>query len=215
MALTDKEILALKPMARKYKVFDDDGLFLVVHPRGGRYWYLKCHIDSRPHEVAFGTYPTVTLKLAREKRDDARQQLARGLNPKLEKKASKAARAILFEDVAEEWVRLMSRPVNEGDGEEFKAAGGNDANVASRAALDPATIKKHRWLLDTYLNTAVGKWPIAQISAQQLLPLLKRIEQEGKRDQLREGGEENPSGTDEDGCSAHRAAQKTGHRDPL
>ena len=118
-ALTDKEILALKPMARKYKVFDDDGLFLVVHPRGGRYWYLKCHIDSRPHEVAFGTYPTVTLKLAREKRDDARQQLARGLNPKLEKKASKAARAILFED--------QGRHLLPDDRQEAPAAAGDRA----------------------------------------------------------------------------------------
>lgn len=38
MALTDKEIQALKPQSKKYKVFDGDGLYLAVHPKGGRYW---------------------------------------------------------------------------------------------------------------------------------------------------------------------------------
>jgi hypothetical protein len=92
MPLTDREILALKPTPKKYKVFDGDGLFIVVHPRGGKYWYMKYHIAGRPHEVAFGTYPSVSLKHAREKRDEARQQLARGLNPRLEKKAVNEAR---------------------------------------------------------------------------------------------------------------------------
>ena len=46
--LTDKEILALKPREKKYKVFDADGLFLVVHPKGGKYWYLKYHCGGGP-----------------------------------------------------------------------------------------------------------------------------------------------------------------------
>jgi hypothetical protein len=54
MALTDKEIQSLKPRAKKYKVFDGDGLYLLVHPRGWKYWYMKYHIAARPHEVAFG-----------------------------------------------------------------------------------------------------------------------------------------------------------------
>jgi hypothetical protein len=87
VALTDKEILALKPQAKKYKVFDGDGLHLVVHPEGGKYCYLKYHTGGRPQEVAFGAYAKVSLKLARKRRDEARQQLARGLNPRLEKKA--------------------------------------------------------------------------------------------------------------------------------
>ena len=47
--------------------------------------------------------------------------------------------------------------------------------------LDPETRRKHRWLIDNYLNPALGKWPIAQITTQQLLPVLKRIEQDGWR----------------------------------
>jgi Arm DNA-binding domain len=55
--LTDKEILALKPQAKKFKVFDEDGLYSLVHPKGGKYWYMKYHLAGRPQEVAFGNLP--------------------------------------------------------------------------------------------------------------------------------------------------------------
>ena len=169
MALTDKEIQALKPQVKRYKVFDGDGLYLLVHPNGGKYWYLKYHVSARPQEVSFGTYPAVSLKLARERRVEARQQLARGLNPRLEKKTAREARTVFFAGIAEEWIRMMSTPAK------TEEEGG-----PVRAVLDPATLKKHRWLVDTYLNPALGTWPMAQLSTQQLLPVLKRIEQEGK-----------------------------------
>ncbi len=167
MALTDKEIQALKPKEKKYKVFDGDGLYLLVHPRGWKFWYMKYHIVARPHEVSFGAYPAVSLKLARERRDEARQQLAQGLNPRLEKKIAREARSLVFAGVAEEWLGMMATPVQNGSG---------------GSALDPVTQRKHRWLVDTYLNPALGKWPIAQITAQQLLPVLKHIEETGKHE---------------------------------
>ena len=168
MALTDKEIQNLEPKDRKYKVFDGGGLYLLIHPTGGKYWRMKYHIHARPFEVGFGSYPAVSLKLARHYRDEARQQLAHGLNPQLQKKANREARGITFADVAEEWIQMMSAPAKaNGDG-------------SARTPLDPATVKKHRWLVDTYLNPRLGKSPMAQITAQELLPLLKQIEEEGK-----------------------------------
>jgi Arm DNA-binding domain len=107
MALTDKEIQALKPREKRYTVTDGDGLYLLVNPAGGKYWYLKYSIGGRPQEVVFGAYPAVSLKLAREKRQDARQQLARGLNPRLEKKRTRTAAVVMFEGIAEEWLRMM------------------------------------------------------------------------------------------------------------
>jgi integrase len=169
MALTDKEIQSLKHGPKKYKVFDGDGLYLLIHPKYGKYWYLKYHIDARPYEVALGTYPAVSLKLARERREEARQQLARGLNPKVVKRAARESRSVLFSGVAEEWIKMMSTP-----------AKANEESGISRTVLDPATVKKHRWIVDHYLNPALGKWPMAQITAQQFLPLLKAIEEEGK-----------------------------------
>jgi len=60
--------------------------------------------------VSFGTYPAVSLKLARERRVEARQQLARGLDPRLEKKMAREARTVFFAGVAEEWIQMMSTP---------------------------------------------------------------------------------------------------------
>lgn len=167
MALTDKEIQALKPADKRYKVTDGDGLYLLVNPAGGKYWYMKYSLGGRPQEVVFGAYPAISLKVAREKRQDARQQLARGLNPRLEKKRMRSAGTVMFQGIADEWLRMMSTPAKNG-------------NDASQAALDPATAKKHRWIVETYLNPKLGKWPLAEISAQELLPVLKCIEDDGK-----------------------------------
>ena len=169
MALTDKEIQALKPKDKKYKVADADGLYLLIHPKYGKYWYFKYHIGGRPQEVAFGTYPEVSLKLAREKREEARQQLLKGLNPRIVKKNVREARSVLFGGIADEWIKMMSTPG------EFNPEGG-----VTRTVLDPATVKKHCWIVDNYLNPAFGKSPIAQISAQEFLPLLKGIEEQGE-----------------------------------
>ena len=169
MGLTDKEIQSLKRGPKKYKVFDGDGLYLLIHPKFGKYWYLKYHIDARPYEVALGTYPAVSLKLARERREEARQQLAKGLNPKVVKRAARESRSVLFSGIAEEWIQMMSAP-----------AKAHEDGAIARSVLDPATVKKHRWIVDHYLNPTLGKWPIAQVSAQQFLPLLKAIEEEGK-----------------------------------
>ena len=54
MALTDKEIQALKPADKRYKVTDGDGLYLLVNPAGGKYWYMKYSLGGRPQEVVFG-----------------------------------------------------------------------------------------------------------------------------------------------------------------
>jgi integrase len=170
MTLTDKEVQALKPQPKKFKIFDGDGLYVLVHPKGGKYWYMKYHIAGRPHEVAFGTYPRVTLKAARERRDAARQQLAQGLNPRLEKKNARQTHRIHFAEIAEEWVAMLSGIVQKSNGE------------SAKSALDPATVKKHRWLIDTYLNPALGAWPMAHITSQELLSLLKSIENDGKRE---------------------------------
>jgi hypothetical protein len=134
VALTDKEILGLKPQAKKFKVFDGDGLYLLVHPKGGKYWYMKYHLASRPQEIAFGTYPAVSLKLARERRDEARQQLARGLNPRLEKKVAKEARTVFFAGVAEEWVQMISgraRPEGGHERVDRQASYGSKRSVLS------------------------------------------------------------------------------------
>ena len=66
--LTDKQISAVRPGEKKYKLFDEKGLFLLVVPHGGKYWKFKYTRAGRAHEVALGAYPEVSLKVARDRR---------------------------------------------------------------------------------------------------------------------------------------------------
>src|SRR4051812_25229206 len=108
MALTDKKIVSTKPAAKPTKLFDEKGLFLLVQPSGGKLWRLKYRFHGRENKLTLGTYPEVSLKEARKRRDEARTLLAEGIDPSAHKKASEeAARlhaATTFDLVAEEYL---------------------------------------------------------------------------------------------------------------
>jgi len=89
VALADKQIRAARPGEKKYKLFDEKGLFLLVVPRGGKYWKFKYTRAGRAHEVALGAYPGVSLKVARDRRDEERRRLAQGEDPAEHKRAAK------------------------------------------------------------------------------------------------------------------------------
>ena len=79
------------------------GLHLLIKPNGSRLWRLKCGVDGREKLLSFGMYPEVSLKLARERRDEARLIIRRAIDPAAQRKAEKVADAETFEAVAREW----------------------------------------------------------------------------------------------------------------
>ena len=93
MALTDRQIKALKPQMTAYKATDSGGLYLLVHPNGSKYWRWKYRITEqgkRKEKVAaLGVYPEVSLGEARSKRDEWKQKLSLGIDPNQEKKIAK------------------------------------------------------------------------------------------------------------------------------
>jgi hypothetical protein len=91
MPLTDKAILEAKSATKARKLFDGDGLYIEVAPSGGKLWRLKYRFSGREKRLAFGAYPGISLKVAREKRDMARAMLAAGVDPGEHRKAEKAA----------------------------------------------------------------------------------------------------------------------------
>ena len=106
MPLTDTAIKALKPKVKQYKQADEKGLFLIVRPNGGKWWRLKYRFDGKEKLLALGTYPAVSLKLARERRDEARELLAAGIDPgqaRKEAKEERAAAVAAVAAVAREW----------------------------------------------------------------------------------------------------------------
>lgn len=158
--LTAVAIKNAKGRAKAYKLTDCDGLFLYVTPNGGRYWRMNYRHLGKQKTLAFGVYPYTGLAEARDQRDAARKVLARGDDPaeqiKLEKIAAEVAASNSFKAVADEWLVKVEREGRSG-----------------------VTMKKLRWLLD-FINEAIGKRPIASISAQELLVMLRKMEGKGR-----------------------------------
>lgn len=105
--LTEKELQALAPRAKAYKVFDKDGLFVLVHPNGGKYWRFKYYLAGKERIYAIGTYPEISLKQARQETLNLRAKVRGGADPAIEKQLSKKRLQVdhenTFEAVARHW----------------------------------------------------------------------------------------------------------------
>lgn len=117
------------------KLFDGGGLYLLVKPNGARLWRLKYRYGGVEKLLALGSYPEISLRRAREKRDEARQLLDRNIDPSAHRKAQRRAEKLNRDDtlttVAEEW---FSHYIDE--------------RAKSNKPLAEKTIEKIRWLLN-------------------------------------------------------------------
>ena len=165
MALTNTTIKAARHKEKPYKLYDEKGLYLSIEPTGGRLWRWKYQWDGKEKKLAFGSFPEVGLKYARERRDEARSLLAAGVDPGQKKKADKRARVLqaanTFKAVAEEFIAKRERE-----------------------DLAAVTLAKARWLLNM-LVPQIGARPIAQISAAELLAALRTVERRGNLETAR------------------------------
>jgi hypothetical protein len=85
--LTESELRAIKPVRYLRKVTDGRGLYLLVTPRGGRWWRFAYRFAQKGKTLALGTYPDVPLERARSRHEFARDLLAHGVDPSELKKA--------------------------------------------------------------------------------------------------------------------------------
>ncbi|MDY7546752.1 tyrosine-type recombinase/integrase [Glaciimonas sp. CA11.2] len=159
MPLTDIEVRKSKPREKTYRVSDGKGMYLEITPTGARYWRLKYRHLGKEKRLALGVYPEVTIKDARVKRDAARILLSQGLDPGAEKKAKKiaavASATSSFESVAREWFSKYA----------------------------PNWVASHSDKIIRRLERDIFPWlgsrPISEISAPELLDVLRRIEKRG------------------------------------
>lgn len=107
--LTQARINTSKPADRAYKVFDSDGLFLLVKPSGAVGWRVRYRWNGRERQLSVGPYPAISLAQARERRDALRTQLRSGADPSRVRKEDRAAHANSFREVAKEW--LAKQPI--------------------------------------------------------------------------------------------------------
>lgn len=172
MALTDTAVRNARPGAKPIKLYDERGLFLLVSLAGGKWWRFTYRFDGKHKTLSLGVYPDVTLKDARDRRDELRKQLANGVDPGAHRKAKKATRveqaANSFEVIAREWFAKHS------------------PNWA------PSHADKIIQRLEKDVFPWMGGRPIAEITAPEILVVLRRIENRGALD------------------TAHRAQQNCG-----
>ena len=107
MARPDLRFRNAKPQEKPFKLSDEQGLYLLVNPSGGKYWRLKYRLDGKEKLLALGVYPAVTLETARDLRDKARALVANGADPvkaKHDEARTREAETIdTFELIAREW----------------------------------------------------------------------------------------------------------------
>jgi integrase len=157
MRLNDRVCKTAKPRSTPYRLADGQGLYLEVMPNGSKYWRCKYRFGGKEKRLALGVYPIVGLKDARTKRDDARRQIANGVDPGFAKRAAKTtqAGADSFEAIAREWLEQTS---------------------AKRVQSTNDTIKAR---VKDDLLPWIGKRPIKDITAPELLAVLRRVEARG------------------------------------
>lgn len=150
---------------KPYKLADSGGLYLLVTPQGGRYWRLNYRHSGRYKTMALGVFPDVSLADARRERDGARKLLAADEDPIARRKRDEVeatlSSAATFRAVAEEWSVKVEK---EG-----------------RATV---TLAKIKWLLD-FAYPMIGERPIADISALELLAVLRSVEGRGRYESAR------------------------------
>jgi integrase len=156
--LTATAVKQAKPRTKAYSLSDGGWLYLFVKPNGTKAWRFNYRINGKQKTLAIGIYPDISLKAARDKHKEARENLANGIDPNAAKQAQKAADqgafANSFEVVALEWLQKRGAKSEGGD-------------------------KRLNRLLQKDLFPYIGKRPISKITSPDLLKALRRIESRG------------------------------------
>ena len=164
--LTDSAIRAAKPKTgQTVKLSDGGGLQLWVQPSGSKLWNLAYRFAGKQRKLAIGSYPRIGSKEARAKREEAKKMLASGFDPSQQKRLGKLAsenqKADTFEAISRE---VLEKKRREGKSE--------------------ATVSKAEWLFD-FATPALGPRPIAEITAPEVLAVLRQVESAGRLETAR------------------------------
>jgi len=165
MALTDVTIRQAPPREKEYKIGDAGGLYLLIRPGGSKLWRMKYRTGGREQKLSFGAWPSVSLREARLRRDEARVEIGRGGNPARRKRIERIEQEI-------------------GAGNTFAEVAAEYIGKCEQEGYAETTLTKARWFLDI-LSPGIGSTPVAEVSPHELLAALRRIERKGHRESAR------------------------------
>ncbi|MBE1162338.1 tyrosine-type recombinase/integrase [Dyella acidiphila] len=163
MALTDTAVRKAKPADKPYKLTDGDGLYLLVNPNGSKWWRFDYRFAGKRKTLSMGIYPDTGLAEAREKRDQARKQVAMQNDPGALRRAEKIAgverAANSFEVIAREWLEVK------------------------RSEWTPGQFDKERLRLENHAFPRIGALAITGIGVAEIRPLLAHLVKQGHIEQ--------------------------------
>ncbi len=162
--LTEARIRHAKSKEKPYKLRDGRGLYLLVTPAGARLWRFRYRQPGtaragrgcRESMLGLGAYPDVSLKMARDRRDDARKLIAAGADPAAVRRAERIGQENTVEAVTKEWL--------------------------AKQRFSPATLEKAEWTFQDLIFPYLGSKPVAQVTAAEILAVLRRLEARGKHE---------------------------------
>ena len=160
--LSDVFLKKIKNTSSQKRFSDGGGLFIQVSPNGTKLWRMAYRFGGKQKLLSFGAYPAVSLKRARQLRDEAKEQLAAGIDPGVHKKALKAATELKhqnsFEVVAREWFEKNTN----------RWAQSNSSKVIAR--------------LENDLFPFIGSIPVSDLKAPDILKTIQKIASRGALD---------------------------------
>lgn len=160
MALSDTTVRQARITGNDYTIGDTDGLALNVTARGGKIWRFRYYWAGVQKRMSLGSYPQISLKEARARRDEARALVAQGINPyehrKQQRRAVRFAAEHTFEAVFNQWVEFRRLSLKEGR---------------------QSTLSQILRIFNKDVLPVLGGRSIYDINRHDLLDLLSRIEQ--------------------------------------
>jgi len=163
--LTDKEVKASKPKEKEYKLFDGQGLYLSITPKGQKWWRLKYRFNGKEKRISLGVYPTVSLADARAEREEKKKLIAKGIDPNEKKKQEKqeaqkveAKKENTFYAISQKWLKSYESEVSE------------NYHTKLGRALENYTYKK-------YDNVHIKDTPIDEVTRLDLIAILEALKE--------------------------------------
>jgi hypothetical protein len=165
MSLTDLAICGAKPSPRLVKLSDGGGLRLWITPIGSKLWRLAYRFAGKQKKLSFGAYQDVSVREARERRDEAKRLLRNGVGPAEHKRQAKISR-------------------DEASTNTFSAVTDDYLAKLAREGRARTTIDKTTWLLD-FARPVLGNRPINEITPPEVLAVLRKVEARGRLESAR------------------------------
>jgi integrase len=145
----------MKPGPKPRKVSDGKGLYVLVQPTGSLLWRFKYRLGGTEKLISLGGYPQVPLALARERRDEARRQVAQGIDPSAARKAEQSAGRDTFGAIAREWLARQS------------------------STWVPGHLARVRGRLEADVLPCLETRPVADLTASEILETVRRVADRG------------------------------------